>query len=167
MNVDNSTLDYISIYCGNNLSGIDTFLHRQYRVPGRMGHGEEGSCAPRSVLKFKLKIPDHKIISEKRKAGRGAPSNFRAIWWWAPDLPFPCFPSSESLFWILLENNDLCRRRPYGRARDGLLSRKDEVHKRNSGLTLTYPRYRRTFLPLFRMMDRRVSGSSMTKPGRR
>jgi len=43
---------------------------------------------------------------------------------------------------ILLENNDLRRRRPYGRAQDGpFLPLKDEVHERNFRPTLTYPRY--------------------------
>lgn len=89
-----------------------------------MGHGEEGSCAHRSVLKFKLKIPDHKIIPEKRKAGRVVRRViFEQFRGGPPIFPFHVPLLLDSLFRaILLENNDLCRRRPYGRARDRLLS---------------------------------------------
>lgn len=80
------------------------------------------------LLKFKLKISSHKIISPKNEKARpeqDASSNFQAILWWVPP-PFPPLVPSLILFVtssrslsgetraILLENNDLHRRRPYG-----------------------------------------------------
>lgn len=82
--------------------------------------------SPRTVLKFKLKIPNHKIILQKTKSQARRAEQFSGNFVVGPVSPFHVLPSLPSgphfLRAILLENNDLRRRRPYGRAQDGPLS---------------------------------------------
>lgn len=108
-----------------------------YCVPGKMDRKDP--CKFFAVLKFKLKIRNLVKLSLERKRKKEkekscAPSNFRIISWCAifslilvflSLLSALLFYGPRSLLEILLENNDLCRRRPYGRAR---CSWKDDVH---------------------------------------
>lgn len=115
--IDKTLTKLIINFWGNNQNRYTKIWNRDFHRSNRYcvfgEHGTEKivpSSSPRTVLKFKLKIPNHKIILWKTKSQARRAEQFSSNFVVGPVSPFHVPPPPLPSLWTMLLEGDPARK---------------------------------------------------------